>query len=153
MSDARIRQTWFGFLVLGYAIYVAGLIDMGGFQILLSPRSVLLPVVVLAWVGPVYLYILWTNLSRVTLIDMHMSYVPFLVWYVAAGWLFQSLTGFVSAFFQFSLVALLGGVYLGRFLLTRIAPRIRDRHAAIACSLVWLIGCVAVAWLSPPIVD
>ena len=104
-------------------------------------------------VGPVYLYILWTNLGRLTLFDMNMIYVPFVVWFVAAAWIFESLTGFGSTFFQFSLVALLGGVYLVRFFLVRIAPRIGARRAAIGCSLVWLAGCVAVAWLSPPIVD
>ena len=153
VTTKRARQVWFATVAVGYLLYDVALIDMGGLEILFSPGSVRFPMVVLAWVGPVCLYILWANLSRINLIDMHMAYLPFVVWFVAAGWVFRSLTGFGSTFFQFSLVALLGGVYLGRFLLTRIAPRIGDRRAAMVCSLVWLTGCVAVAWLSPPMVD
>jgi hypothetical protein len=147
------RLLWLVGLVIGYAVLLVFALEAGGPRILLPSLEWALPLTVLLWAGPFYLWVLWRNLDRVTAVELGLGFVPFAVWYVAATNYFHSITGFGSGLAQLSLVALLGGVCLLRFVPMERLRRISELRMVLALGCIWLAGGILVAWLVPPIAD
>ena len=148
-----MKSLWIGALSVAYLLYVIALLEAGGFRALLAPQGLVLPAVILVWIGPLCLFVLWKNRAQLTNLDMHMAWLPFVVWFVAAGWFFRSITGFGSMFFQFSLVSLVGATCLSRFLVAWLVPSVENRKAAVGFAWVWMVATLAIALLAPPIAD